>query len=717
MTTEAVRNDGAIRARHHERYLRRELERLRLLLGRRVLWLRQRWAAEASSEPTPVITDARADRLLAGPDPAAERRFQAAHPDARRIGERLEDLERELAADLVELRASGHAAPLDTLQRLFGLSAFERDVVLLCLAPELDSDFQGLYGYVQDDATRTRPTFELALSLFVNAGEQTEPAWHSLQPHAPLRRFRLVVTGDGDHLSTLGLRLPERVVGYIQGFNHLDPEVSDVVHSSLATPLPPSLQTWLERLERWAAPRLADGGAPRLNLVGPAGCGKHALASALSDRLGLELRRLDVTRVAGRGHDVARVLEREAALLGLAFHVDAGDLDEAGTRLLDTLLGDLRAFLFVASRKPWATRWPVMRVTLDRLPSEERRVLWERALAGRNSAVSGETITALVQQFELGPAMVQRALVQAQGRARLRAPDDAAVTGDDLWAACREQAAVGMDGLAQPVVPGHDWDDIVVPDDVRRQLEEIAAQVAGRHRVYTAWGFGRTLGRGRGISALFAGPSGTGKTMAAEVLAGRLRLDLYRIDLAGVVSKYIGETEKNLARVFDAAERSGAVLFFDEADALFGKRSEVRDSHDRYANIEIDYLLQRMEEYRGLAILATNVKAHLDPAFLRRLRFVVEFVLPDAEHRRRIWRKAFPPAAPLDGVDWDVLARLELTGGNITNIALNAAFLAAEARAPIGMSHLMRAAVREYAKEEKLVTRAEFGPYHEAGRR
>jgi SpoVK/Ycf46/Vps4 family AAA+-type ATPase len=248
---------------------------------------------------------------------------------------------------------------------------------------------------------------------------------------------------------------------------------------------------------------------------------------------------------------------------------------------------------------------------------------------------------------------------------------------------------------------------------VTAQLREVAAQVAHRQCVYEEWGFGARLSRGRGISALFAGPSGTGKTMAAEVLARDLDLDLFRIDLSGVVSKYIGETEKNLRRVFEVAEAGGAILFFDEADALFGKRSEVKDSHDRYANIEINYLLQRMEDYRGLAILATNMKSHLDAAFLRRLRFIVDIPFPDAEMRRRIWQRAFPAATPTRDLDFVMLARLELAGGNIKNIALNAAFAAAAEGVPVRMSHVRHAARREYQKLERMLP-GDIGP--ETGR-
>ncbi|MGH9944726.1 MAG: ATP-binding protein, partial [Pyrinomonadaceae bacterium] len=276
-----------------------------------------------------------------------------------------------------------------------------------------------------------------------------------------------------------------------------------------------------------------------------------------------------------------------------------------------------------------------------------------------------------------------------------------------LWDACRMQARSGLDDLAQRIEPVAGWDDLVLPEAQLQTLRAVAAQVRARSRVYEDWGFAAKGGRGLGISALFAGASGTGKTMAAEVVARELRLDLYRIDLSQVVSKYIGETEKNLRRVFDAAEEGGAVLLFDEADALFGKRSEVKDSHDRYANIEISFLLQRMEAYSGLAILTTNLKSVLDTAFLRRIRFVVQFPFPDAAQRAEIWRRIFPESTPTEGLDVNKLARLNVAGGNIRNIALHAAFLAADAGTPVRMSHLLRAARGEYAKLEKPLTDSE----------
>jgi SpoVK/Ycf46/Vps4 family AAA+-type ATPase len=249
---------------------------------------------------------------------------------------------------------------------------------------------------------------------------------------------------------------------------------------------------------------------------------------------------------------------------------------------------------------------------------------------------------------------------------------------------------------------------LVLPEQQKSILRDISTHVRQRTKVYQDWGFGSKGGRGLGISALFSGVSGTGKTMAAEVIAKELRLDLYRIDLSAVVSKYIGETEKNLRRIFDAAEAGGAILLFDEADALFGKRTEVKDSHDRHANVEVSYLLQRMEAYQGLAILTTNLKGSLDQAFLRRIRFVVSFPFPDAKGRAEIWQRIFPNQTPTQELDFDNLAKLSVAGGNIRNIALNAAFVAADAGEPVMMKHILQAAKSEYVKLERSLTDVEI---------
>ncbi len=726
------------RAAANQAYLARELRRLRLLLQRRVLWLRQQWQHDPlQSYQGLMISEAQADWLLAGEDRQAEARFYQENPEAAAISQSIAEVERDLAEQIRALMEAGAPLPLEMLVHLFDLTPFERDVLLLCLAPELDPAFGRLYAYVQDDVNRKYATPHLALTLLTDLPSPLEggagggDARDSFLPEAPLHRFRLATLEPGPLPAATPaarpLRLDERIADYLRGVNRPDERVAELLR-----PLPPPLlapphHDLMGRLARAFESDASDRLWPVLNLTGPPGAGKRAVARALCDRLGLQLYGLDTGRLPAPGpeqQEMLRLLEREAVLLQFALYLDAAEAeptDKPTAASLDDVIERLGVFLVVGSRERWQTEQPILAVRVPKPDAGAQHALWQQALRlgsgqvldGVDHSLDGH-IEAVVQQFDFGPQAVAQAVAGALGRAWLRAPDDGAgLTADDLWQACREQVGRRMDELAQRIVPCYIWDDIVLPEDVTRQLQEIAAQVTHRPQVYEAWGFGAKLSRGRGISALFAGPSGTGKTMAAEILANHLKLDLYRIDLAGVVSKYIGETEKNLKKVFDAAEQSGAILFFDEADALFGKRTEVKDSHDRYANIEVNYLLQRMEDYRGLAILATNRKSVLDEAFMRRLRFMVDFPFPDAGSRQRIWQKVFPPQAEVDGLDYDFLARLEIPGGNIRNIALNAAFLAASGGVSIGMAHVMHAARREYAKIDKLVTEAEFGPYYE----
>jgi len=342
-----------------------------------------------------------------------------------------------------------------------------------------------------------------------------------------------------------------------------------------------------------------------------------------------------------------------------------------------------------------------LRFTVNKPEAAEQKLLWEQALGAVALRLNG-SLDGIASQFRLSAQTIL-----STGEELRTAVTEIDKSDAMLWQACRVASRSRLDDLAQRLEPVASWQELVLPEAQKIILHQISAHAKNRLTVYQKWGFAGKSSRGLGISALFAGESGTGKTMAAEVLAQELHLDLYRIDLSAVVNKYIGETEKNLRRLFDAAEDSGAILLFDEADALFGKRSEVRDSHDRYANIEVSYLLQRMEAYWGLAILTTNMKSALDTAFLRRLRFVVQFPFPDAARREAIWRNIFPEATPIADIDYAKLAKLNVSGGNIRNIALSAAFLAAEAREPVRMSHLLQAAHSEAGKRERPLSDAE----------
>jgi adenylate kinase family enzyme len=695
-----------------------EMQRLRLLLRRRVRWLRQLWRHEPlENYHDLVITEARADWFLDGEDRQAEANFYKEDPDAIALGSAIAGLERELAEHSQALSAANKPLAIDVLVSLFGLTQFERDVLLLCLAPELDPSFAQLYAYVQDDVTRRFATAHLAFTLFESDGESLDARRNSFLPLARLRHFHLVAMGlrsnAGEGQASLSLQLDDRIVDYLRGINRLDERVSHLLVPVAPVATTPAHELLVDQLQRLVQPNTTRRA---LNFIGQPGSGKQAVAASLCDRFGIRLSKLEPTRLPPAGtserQHIFRLLKRESILLEIVIYLDVSECNFADKAAVDSVadvVENLEAFLIVGSLHRWQSERELYVVSVAKPGAEGQRAIWKKVL-GHLSNVGEAHIEALVQQFDFGPTMISRAVAAAQARATLLSKDDKVeVTADDLWQACREQAGWHLDELAQRISPVYTWKDLVLSEDALSHLHEIASQVEARPVVYDTWGFGAQLSRGLGISALFSGPSGTGKTMAAEILANHLKLDLYRIDLAGVVSKYIGETEKNLRRVFDAAEQSGAILFFDEADALFGKRSEVKDSHDRYANIEVNYLLQRMEDYRGLAILATNRKSALDRAFMRRLRFLVDFPFPNSESRRAIWQKVFPRQMPFAALDYELLSRLELPGGNIRNIALNAAFLAASEGQALSMAHILHATRREYTKIDKMITEAEWG--------
>jgi ATPase family associated with various cellular activities (AAA) len=390
--------------------------------------------------------------------------------------------------------------------------------------------------------------------------------------------------------------------------------------------------------------------------------------------------------------------------------VEIDDRDDAQHRATQVIawINRVQSLLILAVREPLPLqRQSQVRFDVTKPTTTEQQHLWNHVLGEKAIALNGQ-LEMLTAQFDLSTEAIQSScLIAGLKQEKLIPENQKANTFDLLWQSCRDQVRTRLDDLAQRISAKASWHELVLPESQAQMLREIVAQVRQRSQVYEKWEFALRGSHGLGISALFAGASGTGKTMAAEVLANELQLDLYRIDLSQVVSKYIGETEKNLRLVFDAAESSGAILLFDEADALFGKRSEVKDSHDRYANIEVSYLLQRMEAYRGLAILTTNLRSSMDPAFLRRLRFVVQFPFPDVQQRQEIWQRIFPAKLPTDDLDFAKLAQLHVTGGNIRNIALNAAFLAADSGSSVKMEHLLRSAQTEYMKLEQTLTEAE----------
>lgn len=593
---------------------------------------------------------------------------------------------------------------IDTVARIFNLTSFERAILLLCAGMELDARFAGLCAAAQGDQARPYPTFSLALAAL------PEPHWSALAPAAPLRRWNLIETSAQQASLTTGrLRIDERVLYFLAGVQQLDERVASLLDPmERAGELAPSQVAVARRMIAiWSR---VENPQPVIQLCGGDESSRREIATAGAMAAGITpyaVAAEDLPSGAGEFDAFLRLWEREAALTASMLYVDAESLDGAdhkSERRVRRLLERAPGPMVVSVRERIRPlRRPMKTIEVRKPSTDEQRALWEKLLADQAAQANGAA-GQLAAQFNLSSQAIRATVEEAMqsdaaGSALPRA----------LWDAGRAQARPRLEDLAQRIEPAAQWDDLVLPEREKSLLREIEANVQRRTTVYDVWGFGQVGGgRGLGISALFSGASGTGKTMAAEVLAHALRLDLYRVDLSCVVSKYIGETEKNLRRVFDAAEDGGAILFFDEADALFGKRSEVKDSHDRYANIEINYLLQRMESYRGLAVLATNMKSAMDPAFLRRLRFAVHFPFPAPEQRAEIWRRVFPENTPVEGLDIHKLARLNVAGGNIRNIALSAAFLAADAGEPVRMTHLARAVHSEFAKIERPVPEAEI---------
>ena len=595
---------------------------------------------------------------------------------------------------------------LETLCTAFRLSPFERDILLLCAGVELDSSLAALVSLLSGDAQSCNPTFSLALAIL------PDPHWSALTPAAPLRRFRMIELSEGPVLTACPLKIDERILHYLTGIQYLDERLSSLVEKFRSLDeLTPSHQKIARRIADLCSQMNGGFRLPVIQLCGADLPSKKDIAAQVCAALGLNLCIMKAGNIPAdpvQLDGLLRLWEREAFLTQCALLIDCSDSDSADkmqstslTRFIETAGGVI--LIAATHRRRLEGR---RQVTFDIEPPSpvERRSLWMTAL-GDNATILNGQLEHLASQFQLSPRDIRASCEEA-----LQAGTDDMESA--LWQACRIQARPRLERLAQLIDPVATWDDLVLPALQKETLKAVAMHVRHRHQVYESWGFAAKSGRGLGISALFTGGSGTGKTLAAEVLANDLKLDLFRIDLSQVVNKYIGETEKNLKEIFDAADAGGVILLFDEADALFGKRSEVKDSHDRYANIEVSYLLQRMESYRGLAILTTNMKEALDKAFLRRIRFIVQFPFPDAAQRSEIWRRIFPTATPTNRLDWERLSLLQVAGGNIRNIALSAAFLAANNNRPVDMAYIRQAVKQEYAKIEKQISASEMAAFN-----
>ncbi len=726
MSVQAMKQDASRPLPYRESFahLSDELKRLDLLIKLQVCRLRA-GMPEQQPESGIYISRDQVDRLLQqgcamAPDT----------PETMAIRRQLELLALEIGARVGASQQEEIFLSLPCLGQMFVLSAIEMQALVICLAPELDRKYDSLYAYLQDDITRKKPSVDLVLQLLGDSREQRWQLRHLFAGHARLLRSDILQSVP-DPLSPSGssdlamlLKVDRRIVDFIIGNNAVDSRLNRCTRLLSPTvkldavAVAPEVKARLLSLVSRHMKREMIREKMAISLHGPAGTGKTTLAQAICRELQCPLLVVDLDLLpAGdeEGENSVRLALREGLLTRSILFFDNIDVlteraDRGRTLLKKTAraIAEYGWLVFMAGEKPWSgegyfddLQFLSIAVPMPGVPIRER--VWQEMLAAEPADISQEWSARLARRFALTPGQIVGAarldstLHVGHGRNR-----KLSISG--LYAACRSQSHHKLAELSVKIEAQYSWADLVLPKEKTSLLKEICAQIRQQHRVFSEWGFERKVSYGRGLSVLFSGPPGTGKTMAAQVMAAELQLDLYKIDLSSVVSKYIGETEKNLSRIFAEAQCSNAILFFDEADALFGKRTEVKDAHDRYANIETSYLLQKTEEYEGMVILATNLRSNMDEAFTRRIRFIVEFPFPDAALRARIWQNHFPQEAPVrEGIDYDFLARrFQVAGGSIRNIVLNTAFLAAESNEDISMEHIMRGVRREFEKIGKL---------------
>ncbi|MEA5420033.1 ATP-binding protein [Spirulina sp. CCNP1310] len=580
-------------------------------------------------------------------------------------------------------------ATLTQLGDRFQLSPFEQWVILLCLGQAIEPRISQLCGEIHGSQEQQYPTLGLALSVFPQA------QWRILSPQSPLFYWQLIHLAPHLTLTQAPLSLDRRILCYLLAEPAFDPELTPYITPITGAPsrLPPSQNEIVQQiLTAWSH---APARLPLIQICSPDRAAIRAIAQTLSQQIHFNLYQLQAAALpngATETYNLGQRWQREAHLSHALLLIED---PEPHHSLAPWLIPITTPTLLSTRERHNFAKIDCLTLELPPLSYAERYTLWQEHLGDRTPPAT--QLYPLVAQFNLNAEAIAAACIATQASPPAELPSA-------LWQICRRQARPQLEHLAQRIEATATWEDLILPERDKTILRDIAIQVQQRATVYEDWGFAGKSSRGLGISTLFAGASGTGKTMAAEVLAREFELDLYRIDLSAVSSKYIGETEKNLRQIFDAAEAGGVVLLFDEADALFGKRTQVKDSHDRHANLEVSYLLQRMEAYQGLAILTTNLKDSLDSAFLRRLRFVINFPFPNVEYRRQIWQHIFPKKTPLGDLDYQELAQLDVAGGNIRAIALNSAFLAASMNEPVMMKHLLQAAQAEYLKLGRILT-------------
>ena len=711
-------------------HLHAELHRLDLLLHREILRLRATYQLSLDEFRGLYVSDAQGDELVTQATGG-----KGSSNVASDVTQQAENLRQD---NLVRLSPT---LPWSRLVSMFRLSQEEQDVLLLALAPEIDLKYETLYAYLNNDVTRKWPTCELALRILAPARDEMMQYRRCLQPDSILVKEGLIrlipPSGDRPRWLASGLAVPRVVVNFLLGDRAIDPELEKVVElrSSVQewnrVPISESMRIGLRRCAQYLKEDPQRSGQPLLVFEGREGVGRGVAAEALAHDLGCPLVVVDCEAIRVAADSLAKLapsIRLHQRLYDGVLYLDYAQslFDHEGRPLAEA--GRFMKILTKSGRPSVlsclpGTRWRdlvrgrrVIPLVFEDLSSTERVEQWQAAATESEVPAGSDTLAALGHRFVLTPGQIRAAVETVQDLTQLSSALENERGSELVWfQAARAQSDTQLRQLAQQVRTSHTWEHVVLPETVINRLKHITSAIRYRHLVYEDWGFEERLASGKGLLVLFAGPSGTGKTMTAGVMARDLGLDLYKIDLSSIVSKYIGETEKNLERIFRAAQCSNAILFFDEADALFGKRSEVKDAHDRYANIEVSYLLQKIEDHDGPVILATNLTKNIDDAFARRMHFVVRFPLPDEEQRQRLWRGMVPKQAPLDqAVDFPFLAaQFSFAGGDIRNIVLDAAFRAAEDGKVITMPHLLRAIEQQFIKQGRVPCAAEFRQYYD----
>ncbi len=627
---------------------------------------------------------------------------------------------------------------LESLTNQFQLTDFDTGALLICMISTLDRKYEKIFGYLQNDITRKRPNIDLVLNLFCRSWESKLNEMSHFRPNAPLifnNILELQDYPDDQNALLLNkyLKVDSRIIEYLLGNYEIDERIKSYIeHIDTQTQLeelllPQNIETGLTRIIKAGSETFCN---TVFYLHGPYGVGKlstaRALCAELNNKTGFNgLLIINLPKFNDIDHqtftDIVRFIIREAKLQNAPLYWRNFDLlseeeDSFYIKTVNKELLQLKSPLFLSGSKPWEPdnalhNKSFIRIELNVPGRQNRLKLWEKELGnGKFQVESDLDVKEVSNKFNFSGGQIIDTAFYAGNFAGWRDPKNKRICNNDLIQACKQQSNLRLPTLAQRIEPHYSWEDIVLPKNNMEMLKEICNHVNHRDQVFNDWGFGAKLSLGKGLNILFSGPPGTGKTMAAEVIAGELGLNIYKIDIASMVSKYIGETEKNLACLFSEAENTDVMLFFDEADALFGKRTEVRSSHDRHANVETGFLLQKMEEHRGIVVLATNLRKNMDDAFLRRINFTMEFAMPDEEHRLSIWQGIWPDKIPLcSDIDPQLLAnRFEISGANIRNIAVMAAFLSAEEGTKVELKHLMKAARREYQKIGEMIMDDKF---------